>query len=232
MQIALGTVTVMSLLMTLAMGVVTWRLVRDERRRSAARLAVLTSRLREQAGPGRPAMSPLSEERERARPIERSEETGTMSWSWGLAGLAASGLVAIAVVALLPIGGAEKTTATPVPLELLALDHDRHDGELAITGTVRNPANGEPQPRLAVHATAFDDAGTVVATRRSLVSDGALAAGDESAFDVSLAAETATRYRISFMIDEGTVPHLDRRAATAPTPDAPSGQTGPQETGS
>ena len=45
MDVALATVTVISLTMALAMGVVTWRLVREERRRSDARVATLMAEL-------------------------------------------------------------------------------------------------------------------------------------------------------------------------------------------
>ena len=55
MGFALGTATVLALTMTVAMGVITWRLVREERRRSAARLAALAAELRRrQAAPAGP----------------------------------------------------------------------------------------------------------------------------------------------------------------------------------
>ena len=47
MEFTLGAVTFLSLLIAVAMGVVTWRLVREERRRSAARLAALAEELRQ-----------------------------------------------------------------------------------------------------------------------------------------------------------------------------------------
>ena len=235
MQLALGAVTVMALLMTVAMGIVTWRLVREERRRSAARLAVLASRLREHEEPGTGPVRPTPDDRDRRETslLDEPGRDGTVSSSnpWGIGlGLAVCGLAAIVVVTLLPVGSTEDAAAAPVPLELLALGHDRRDGTLAITGTVRNPPNGAPQMRLTVLATAFDDAGTVIATERALVSAGALPAGAACTFSLSLPAEAATRYRISFMVDEGTVPHLDRRVAHAISADHLAPVSEPQET--
>lgn len=54
MDVALFTVTVISLVMAFAMGIVTWRLLREERRRSDARVASLMAEL-EQSRAGRPA---------------------------------------------------------------------------------------------------------------------------------------------------------------------------------
>ena len=50
MDVALATVTVISLTMALAMGVVTWRLIREERRRSDARVATLMADLERSRG--------------------------------------------------------------------------------------------------------------------------------------------------------------------------------------
>ena len=60
-------------------------------------------------------------------------------------------------------------------------------------------------------ALALDDDGGVVATGRAPVEQDGLAAGTESTFAVSLPVEDATRYRISFLFEDTTVPHLDRR---------------------
>ena len=51
MDLALTTVTVTSLTMAFAMGVVTWRLMREERRRSDARVAALLADLEQPRGP-------------------------------------------------------------------------------------------------------------------------------------------------------------------------------------
>lgn len=53
-----------------------------------------------------------------------------------------------------------------------------------------------------------------VASGRTNLEAEMLPAGTESSFTISLPAEQASRYRISFLVDETTVPHLDRRTTT------------------
>ena len=72
MQFALGFVTVLALLMTIAMGVVTSRLVKGERRRSAARLAALATELKRQSSDDPPAADPgYTAARAACRPRDR-----------------------------------------------------------------------------------------------------------------------------------------------------------------
>ena len=247
MPFALGIVTVLALIMTIGMGVVTWRLVRGERRRSAARLSALADELRRR-----------DQDRRRSSPIEptpevpivpadkplhtapphmdtepapagsvtetglfqtRTEETG--SWVRRLAGfgVAAAVLVTLVSATILTFPGSRHNEAAvdehQVPIELLALTHEHQDGMLAITGMVRNPGNRQAEQHLIVMALALDDNGTVVATGRASLASDSLPAGTESTFAVSLPADDATRYRISFLFEETTVPHLDRRMAPA-----------------
>ena len=86
---------------------------------------------------------------------------------------------------------------------------------LAISGTVRNLGSGRAERDLTVMALAPDDDGGVVATERVPVEQDA---GTESAFAVSLPVEDATRYRISFLFEDTTVPHLDRRMTPTGAP--------------
>jgi hypothetical protein len=99
----------------------------------------------------------------------------------------------------------------PVPMELLVLEHARRGGFLSISGAVRYPAEGAEARRLAVMAMAFDRDGAMVASGRAPVDGITLLPGGETAFEISLPAERVARYRISFLIDETTVPHVDRR---------------------
>ena len=52
----------------------------------------------------------------------------------------------------------------------------------------------------------LDDDGAVVATGRAPIGQHSLAAGTESTFAVLLPAEDATRYRLSFLLEDTTVP--------------------------
>lgn len=232
MPFALGIVTVLALLMTVGMGVVTWRLVREERRRSAARLSVLTAEL------ARHDMQDMDEQ-PRQPSSSRSEGGGgtaasshartdlfqtrideTEGWTRRLAGFGIAGVVLVAIIsaAVLTFPGSRGDPAledAQVPVELLALTHEHHDGMLAISGTVRNPGDGPAERRLTVMALALDRDGTVVATGRASLEPTGLPTGTESTFAVSLPADHATRYRISFQFENMTVPHLDRRAGPA-----------------
>ena len=223
MQFALGVVTLIALLMTITMGVVTWRLVREERRRSAARLSALAAELKARGITPRPGDPP---ETEPAPPADLFEPPldSTGGWKRRLTGVGVAGaLLAVLVsVALIAVTGGESgrddgTNGTQenerAPVELLTLAHERHDGMLSISGTVRNLENG-PDEQLSVLAMAFDDDGTMVASGRTHLEADTLPPGAESSFTIALPAEEASRYRISFLDDETTVPHLDRRGTT------------------
>ena len=226
MQFALGIVTILALLMTIAMGMVTSRLVREERRRSAARLAALTTELKRHGSDTQPSTettesSVMAGDAKGVLPTElfgpRAEPTD--GYLRRAAGIAVAGLVLVAVISTALVvspGDSEAdagTDANRTPVELLALAHEQQDGSLAITGTVRNPLDGPDERRLSVLAMAFDDTGTMVARGRAPLALERLAPGTESAFVVSLPTEHASRFRISFVVDDTTVPHLDRRVA-------------------
>lgn len=267
MEFALATVTVLSLVMTLSMGVVTWRLVREERRRSVARLAALaadfgrstlaTPTVRTPLAPPPRALSaprtdpapyslpvpprpPGSAHRAAdvtIRPTDATRTPGvdrsTRIPTGGLFGapiesssgpsarLAAFGAAAVLLVAVVSAGifvvadrGHDEVAAVErPPVELLVLQHDKEGPFLAISGSVRNPSEAAPAGRLAVMAMAFDENGTIVASGRAPVELDLLAPGVASPFAVQVPAAGVSRYRISFVIDDITVPHVDRRSA-------------------
>ena len=118
------------------------------------------------------------------------------------------------------MSGPRGTSAAAVgpnsPLELVSLRHDRKSEKLAVSGLVRNPAAGQPVERLSAVVFLFDRQGAFVTSAKADVDFLKLGAGDESPFVVSLdAPATVARYRVSFRTDEGVVPHIDRRGATA-----------------
>jgi len=225
MQLALGVVTVLALLMTIGMGVVTWRLVQEERRRSAARLASLADQL--EAEDDLPLESPGIGTS--PRPDGPRDDLFGPRIDIGdgrTRRLAGIGIAALALAAVISAGTlvlprppqvevAHEHNADSVPVELLTLDHAHADGMLAISGTVRNPDNGPTERRLTVLALVFDSDGEMVASGRAPLETNALPPGGESGFAVSIPAGDASRYRISFLLDDITVPHRDRRAAVA-----------------
>jgi hypothetical protein len=119
------------------------------------------------------------------------------------------------------MSGPEGTSAAAVgpnsPLELVSLSSSRQNEKLAVSGLVRNPVNGAPVEKLSAVVFLFDRTGTFVTSSRANVDFLKLGAGDETPFVVMLdAPSTVARYRVSFRTDEGIVPHVDRREATAP----------------
>jgi hypothetical protein len=120
------------------------------------------------------------------------------------------------------MSGPRGTTAAAMgpnsPLELVSLSHQRQNDKLAISGLVRNPIGAKPIERLSAVVFLFDRMGTFVTSSRANVDFLKLGAGDESPFVVSLdAPPTVARYRVSFRTDDGIVPHVDRRSASAAT---------------
>ena len=237
MEFTLIAVTMLSLFVAIAMGVVAWRLVQEERQRSDARVAALVAELRRdgrESGEGDPDPSALDKEIEPA-PTDDPATVGGLfsspfestSSGWGrvaaLGGAATLVLVVVATVFLLSAsddGDASRAMEDiRPPLDLIALQHAEEGPFLDISGSVRNPADAAAVERLSVVAMAFDEAGTLIATRRTPVENPALSAGADSAFLVRLLAAGVSRYRISFLLDDTTIPHVDRRpVARTPRP--------------
>lgn len=238
MDMLLLGITIVSLIVAFVMSAATWRLMRDERRREAARVAALSAAA-EAASPAigarvGPAMkAPWSPPPLPHDPVlthatgflgaaETPRDSSSRQRSLALAAvllfLVLSGGLAWKMSA--PRGTTAQAVGPNAPLELVSLTHERHDDKLAVSGLVRNPVNGKPIDRLSAVVFLFDRAGTFVTSSRAAVDFLNLGAGDESPFVVSLdAPATVTRYRVSFRTDEGIVPHVDRRSATAaPTP--------------
>lgn len=233
METTLIAVTMLSLFLAAAMGIVAWRVVREERRRSDARLAALAAELRrggtsadegsEPADPDPPAGSADADGPAGGRGLfSPPAEPAGSGWAAAaaLGGAAAVVLVAAATAFLLSAsddGGADAAAenARP-PLDLIELRHAESGPFLDISGSVRNPPRAAGVERLSVVATAFDETGALIATLRTPVENPALPAGADSAFLVRLPAAGVSRYRISFLLDDATVPHVDRRPPAQP----------------
>lgn len=231
-------ITAVSLVVAFVMSVTAWRLMREEKQRSAARIAALS------AGDDAPVDLPIAE----TKPVSKSPwkqavvpqiaqaETvePTITHSTGFLGAAPverdngdrqKTLAFAAVVFFVCLAGGtawvmsapEGTSAVAVgpnsPLELVSLTHSRQKDRLSVSGLVRNPAAGKPVERLSAVVLLFDRTGTFVTSSKAHVDFLRLGAGDETPFVVTIdAPESVARYRVSFRTDEGVVPHIDRRA--------------------
>ena len=244
-EMTLIAVTLLSLFLAIAMGVVTWRLVQEERRRSAARLAALAAELGGEGWSASDDPDPLAPRSANDLPDRSAPESagdggaarepeagigGLFSSpvppapaGWGrLAALAGAAGLVLAVVATVFLSGSGAGDAAGSlddarpPLDLIALRHAAEGPFLDISGSVRNPAAAPGAARLSVVAMAFDEAGTLVATRRTPVETPSLSPGADSPFTIRLLAAGISRYRISFLLDETTIPHIDRRSAVPP----------------
>jgi len=105
---------------------------------------------------------------------------------------------------------------TSVPIELLALEHDRDGDQFIVRGIVRNPA-----PRtidgLVASVSVFDRDGGLITSGQAPVATTRLAAGAETPFVVVVAGAAGVgRYHLSFRTAAGVVPHLDRRGPGTP----------------
>ena len=238
MDTTLVTVTILSMGMAAALSVIVWRMLRDERRRSEARIAALTTaasidRPGSEIRPG--PRSTLDLPLRAAVPLSTvptpalfAEPVQSTPWWNRLAVIAAMALlgVAVALFAMAARTRPAHPTASSVSreparasdaggagLELLSLRDARSTDALTITGMVRNPRGAAPRARVAVTAYAFDDKGGFLASGRALLDVTALAPGDESPFVVTVpVADTVARYRIGFRAEDGRViSHVDKR---------------------
>jgi hypothetical protein len=203
------------------------RVLREERRRSEARVAMLA------------AMAAVTEYEEpgveydfgpelldRGGPLGSSDlfavRESRSQWPGRLA--VAGAMVAVVLtgaVALRESRTATKTNAAvnavPPPvstLELLSLEHAEGRDSLTIRGRVHNPAQGAAISDVAVTALLFAPDGTLLANGRAPLDLAALPPGGESAFTIAVPVSAqVARYRIGFRGTDGrTIGHVDKRS--------------------
>lgn len=240
METVLLTITLLSFATAVASGFLSWRVIRQERLRSEARIAALAGDIETDEGaddpphvpieaipsgerPGEAAEFPI---RERAVDVHgglfsapRPESTGGR-----LAAVAAAGALVVAtIVGGLVLSSGGETDRSPaaeepanvapvdVPLELIALGHERESDRLTVRGVVRGRASLS-DPSLTAVVLLFDREGDFIASGRAQVGDPEAAPGDDRRFMVSVpAGGQVSRYRVSFRSDDHIVPHVDKR---------------------
>ncbi len=233
MDIILVVITLLSITVATAMSIVAWRAVRNERRRSDARVSALAADIH-----GRDTMRtpdgdlPLREgPAVSTRPMfARAQPTPGRP---RLTVAAALGVLAVGASAALVVvlGGAGRSsvveprsnaarrasavgdrTAAPAPLELMALGHERDSDSLTVRGVLRNPAGGKEVSQLTAVVLLFNHDGGLVASGRAAVQAPTLEPGAETTFVITIpGVEEVGRYRVSFSTEDGVVPHVDRR---------------------
>ena len=194
-----------------------WRLTRDERLRSEARVAALGEAIDD-------ATVTASIERVGVPAAFLAQELPTTASRGGVIKVAMgfAGAVAL-IIAIATMStnherrAASAPGATPVArdgsLELLSMRHDRTADTLTVTGLVRNGGTA-PADRLIAVVFTFDRNGNFVASGRAPVEFVSLSPGDESPFRVSVPnVGDVGRYRVSFRTEAGIVRHVDRRQA-------------------
>ena len=216
-------VTVTSMLLAAIMSAIAWRMAGDERRRSEARVAALAAEIHDTGAPPPSVMARFRED-----PVDTnvfsSERTPAGSRAAIVVGGGAVVFGAAIVFAILagstsprartanPGNAAPTALPSSVPLELLALGHERVGDQLTVRGVIRNPVSGAGMDRITAVVFLFAPDGGFLESGRADVAATELRPGGESTFVVTVprAAEVA-RYRVSFRTDARIVPHLDKR---------------------
>jgi hypothetical protein len=229
MDAVLVSLTAVSLGLAIAMGVVLLKVLREERQRSDARVALLTSA----AAP--PADSlPLRDERaltafaperdtEPVRPSMFAPIAETSPWRRrvAIAGACVGLLAAIAFTfgsrTPQPASEQARVGAPQAPLELLSL-RDAHEADaLTISGVVHNPREGATMSRVVATVFLLGPSGAIVADGRAALDYPSLAPGEESPFVIKIPLTgSVSRYRVGFRGPDGAViAHVDRRSDAA-----------------
>jgi hypothetical protein len=217
MDVMLMALTFVSLVAAAAFGLVAWRGITDERRRSAARVAALASAI----DGGVPSAGATS----RPVPVAAmfTTEPGGSLKSRPLIKAAVVAAMGVAIVVAVAMSSSESTgtagaapasTAQPAaPLELVSMRHAREGRTLTVSGLVRNPRTGTEAARIIAVVFAFDKDGTFVASGRAPLDFTTLEPGDESPFVVTIPnISNVGRYRVSFRTETGMLRHVDRRS--------------------
>jgi hypothetical protein len=230
-------VTAVSLVVALVMSIVAWRVTAEQRRRSTVRVAALANDIHEtneadlalRSFEPEPAPGDRFRERAVSSPPVADLFASTQPSPSGsrFATAIACGVIVVAGMATVglllgtpshPTRGAAAAQTTPsglpapVPLELLALGHERAGEDLTVRGVVRNPPAGVAVEHLTAVVFLFNRDGSFLTSGRASVESPSLVPGGESRFVVSVpSAADVGRYRVSFRTDDRVVPHVDRR---------------------
>lgn len=235
MDMSLLAITLLSLLIAATMGGVAWRMLRAERRRSAARVAVLAAEIHDEpvstraSSPGRVATDDRMPDAAPAGQLFASTQATPTRSPLILVATVGALIVGMAVAAgvLFSPGNRDaqliesesrslsgrKGPRVPAPLELVALGHERDAEGLTVRGVLRNPPTGSEVSDLMAVVLVFNREGGYIASGRAAVQASTLGPGGETTFVVTVSgAPDVERYRVSFRTEHDVVPHLDHRS--------------------
>jgi hypothetical protein len=228
MDVVLVSITGIALGLAVAMGLVLLKVLRDERQRSDARVALLTAATASEisepfalygTAPDGLTLHPDARVRQTAELFVTQEVESP--WKRRLA--IAAGIVAVIVAigyALTSFTRPAQTSASQaalhqsLPLELMTLRHSQEQNSLTITGLVHNPRTGAAISHASAVAFLFGPDGALVASGQASLDYATLAPGDESPFVIKIPVSgRVSRYRVGFRGPDGAViAHVDRRA--------------------
>lgn len=237
-------VTFVASSLAVGMSVLAVRLLRGDRRRSAARVAALAAaafEIGDATEDESPAFEPefepdfqpvLDDFREPDTAMfAATEEPKAPSRRWlafAAVAVVMAGLVGTAYVLFKPAPlGAAPAAVTRVPasterpgppIELLSLKHTLDGATFSVAGLVQNPIDGAALPHVVAVVYLFDQDGAYFATGRADLEFTGLRPGEESPFTIKIpGTANVGRYRVGFRRDDGSViTHVDKRGqATA-----------------
>jgi len=213
------TLTLFSVAIAAAMTLVVLRLVLQERRRSAARVAALEADIYRTAEEDILVLHDPPSTPERG--VETLLPVSSGPRAFPIAPVVAVGAaIALGILVGLSRYGAatdepsrpSQTLAADQVLQLVSLDHVTTDDSLTIRGTVRNPPRGSEVDHLTAVVLLFNQQGGFLTSGRSPVESATLEPGTEANFVVTVPGAAAVgKYRVSFRTDDRVVPHVDRR---------------------
>jgi hypothetical protein len=205
MNATLIIITILSLALAATASLLAWRVIRDDRRRSDARIAALAANVRGDA------------------PVQTGElfEPASPHHGWSV-GVLAAGVGVIAVIAFLMLfpspqpsaatGDADGPAAASPSLQLVALDAIRSGDSLLVRGNVRNPGGGSRVAPVSVVVVGLGRAGQMIARAEGDLEPADLGPGSEAMFSVTMTdAGDVVRYRVGFRVTDRVVPHVDDR---------------------
>jgi hypothetical protein len=208
-------ITGISLVGGTAAAAIAWRTTRENRRRSAARIARLSEVIyaaEPREGAAVPTAHLLDSIDAEAESPKRRVIPGVLAVTAVLVAIAVT--LAASRSAALPQRSADlPPKPEPSMLELVSLVHERGSaGQLELRGEVHNPENGATLEEVTAVAMLFDGQGAYLASGRAPLETRTLAHGADATFSISIPdAAAAERYRVSFRTRDRIIPHTDRR---------------------
>jgi len=218
-MVTMGFITFIALVVAIAMSVIAWRVVSNERMRSAARVAALAAEIRQA---DRTHDLPLRTTAAPAALVPMFATVSNEGRNSRLMLLTAivliGGAVGASLVMFAPFRSSQTAASTAqvsqtLPLQLIALGHEREADSLVVRGVLRNPSNGAEVDALTAVVMLFNHDGGLIGSGRAAVEASKLLPGGETAFVVTVpGAGNVERYRVSFRNNEHVVPHVDQRS--------------------